>query len=146
MLVVPYLFSGSAPASEPGMAALFSMLMSFLSYGLYGVLLLLTGAASVWLAREMLSEYSEALVVSGVSGVVASILWIVINALIAVINGLFLFPSILKPGTATGQAELSLLGMVVALDVCCCGPVFLVIATIMALIGGFFCGLATIKK
>ena len=146
MLVIPYLFSGSSPVPEPGMAVVFPMLISFLSYGLYGVVLLFTGALSVWLARELLSEYSESLIVSGISGVVASILWIVTNALIAVINGLFLFPSVLESSASVGQTELGLLGMVVAMDVCCCGPVFLVVATTLTLIGGGICGLIVVKK
>lgn len=146
MLLMPYLYSGSSAAGSSAMTVLFSMTVSLLSYGFYGILLLLTGTVSVWLARELLHDYSEALVVSGISGVIASIVWVATNTLITVINGLFLFPSILETAALPGQNELSILGIVVVMDLCCCGPVFVVIATVMALIGGGICALVIVKQ
>lgn len=146
MLAMPPLYSSGSYPFDPGLASMFSVAFAILSYGLYGVLLLLTGILAVWLARTVLHEYSEALISSGISGVVASIIWVVTNTVLSVITLLFVFPSVMDVAKLPGQPLLSLIGIAVVTDLCCCGPIFIVIATILALIGGGACGLIVVKN
>lgn len=146
MLLLPQLYLGGSMTPDQAMAPLFSALISLLTYGLYGILLLFTGALAVWLARELLDDYSEALIVSGISGIVAGILWIIVSTLIYIISMLFILPSVGAITPAPWQTELGIIGVIVGMNTCCCGPVFLVSATVLAGIGGGICGLVVVKK
>ena len=144
--IVNMLFAWLPYEEIPDILKVVPVLFSLLSYGLFGIILLLTGGLSIWMARELLQDYSEALLVSGISGVVASLIWIVINIILTLILTLTLYNSISGQGMTAGQTILIAMGAIIGVDLCCCGPVFLAFGTVLALIGGGICGLIVVKR
>ena len=121
----------------PGIFSPYPNGFTMLCLGLYGVILLLTGAMAAWLAREPLHDPSNALKQAAFSGAVASLMWVACNAQITIALLQFFYIGLVRPNVS--ESLLDVAGQFFIVNIGCYSVTFLFVGTVFALIGGGLC-------
>ncbi|CAJ36577.1 hypothetical protein [Methanocella arvoryzae] len=121
----------------PGIFSPYPNAFTMLCLGLYGVILLLTGAVAAWLAREPLHDPSNALKQAAFSGALASLMWVACNAQITVALLQFFYIGLVRPDVS--ESLLGVAGQFIVVNIGCYSAAFLFVGTALALIGGGLC-------